>query len=79
MVMISGGITVFPSQKDYLEVNKVPSVLSSVVTPFLNPFIYTVRNDVVLKVLKDMWVRVQTVLEKRMMTMRSKLSSYRNH
>nr|KAF6388187.1 olfactory receptor family 6 subfamily J member 1 [Myotis myotis] len=83
IVMISSGITVFiyvtPSQKEYLEVNKVPSVLSSVVTPFLNPFVYTLRNDTVLGVLKDVWVRVQAVLEKRMMTMlRSKLSSYKD-
>lgn len=67
-------------QKEYLEVNKVLSVLSSVVTPFLNPFIYTLRNDTVWRVLKDMWVRVQVVLEKRMMTMLgSKLSSYKDH
>lgn len=68
-----------PSQKEYLEVNKVPSVLSSVVTPFLNPFIYTLRNDTVLGVLKDVWVRVQAALEKRMMAMlRSRLSSYKD-
>lgn len=71
-VMISGGITVFIyvtlSQEEYLEVNKVLSVLSSVVTPFFNPVIYTLRNDTVLRVLKDTWVRVQVVLEKRMMT-----------
>ena len=57
VVVISSSITVFmdvtPSQKEYLEVNKVPSVLSSVVTPFLNPFIYTLRNDTVLRVLRD--------------------------
>ena len=57
VVVISSSIMVFmdvtPSQKEYLEVNKVPSVLSSVVTPFLNPFIYTLRNDTVLRVLRD--------------------------
>ncbi|XP_024412065.2 olfactory receptor 6J1 [Desmodus rotundus] len=67
IVVISGGITVFiyvtPSQKEYLELNKIPSVLSSVVTPFLNPFVYTLRNDTVLGVLKDVWARVQAVLE----------------
>ena len=46
-------IDVTPFQKEYLEVDKVPSVLSSVVTPFLNPFIYTLRNDTVLRVLRD--------------------------
>ena len=57
VVVISSSIMVFmdvtPSQKEYLEVNKVPSVLSSVVTPVLNPFIYTLRNDTVLRVLRD--------------------------
>ncbi|XP_047653436.1 olfactory receptor 6J1 [Phacochoerus africanus] len=84
IVVISSSITVFiyvtPSQKEYLEINKIPSVLSSVVAPFLNPFIYTLRNDTVLGVLKDVWVRVQGVLEKRMRTMpRSRLSSNKDH
>lgn len=73
-------IYVIPSQKEYVEVNKIPSVLSSVVTPFLNPFIYTLRNDTVLRVFKDVWVKVQAILEKRMMTLPwSKLSSYKDH
>ncbi|KAM7154767.1 LOW QUALITY PROTEIN: olfactory receptor 6J1 [Molossus nigricans] len=70
IVVISSGITVFiyvtPPQKGYLEVNKVPSVLSNVVT-CLNPFIYTLRNDTVLGVLKDVRVRVQAVLEKTLL------------
>ncbi|KAM5340262.1 LOW QUALITY PROTEIN: olfactory receptor 6J1 [Glossophaga mutica] len=83
IVVISGGITVFiyvtPSQKEYLEANKIPLVLSSVVTPFLNPFVYTLRNDTVLGAFKDMWARAQTVLEMRIMTMlRNKLSSYKD-
>ncbi|XP_069319312.1 olfactory receptor 6J1 [Eulemur rufifrons] len=84
IVIISSGITVFiyvtPSQKEYLEINKIPSVLSSVVTPFLNPFVYTLRNDTVLGVLRDVRVRVQGVLEKRMRTvLRSRLSSNKEH
>ncbi|KAM9202406.1 olfactory receptor 6J1 [Dugong dugon] len=66
ITVISGGITVFiyvtPSQKEYLDINKIPSVLSSVVAPFLNPFIYTLRNDTVLGVLRDVWARVRTIL-----------------
>ncbi|KAL4692711.1 hypothetical protein H8959_016521 [Pygathrix nigripes] len=62
IVIISSGITVCifvtPSQKEYLEINKIPSVLSSVMTPFLNPFIYTLRNDAVQGVLRDLCVRV---------------------
>ncbi|KAM9090627.1 LOW QUALITY PROTEIN: olfactory receptor 6J1 [Megaptera novaeangliae] len=83
IVVISGSIMVIyvtPSQKEYLEINKVPSVLSSIVAPFLNPFIYTLRNDTVLGVLRDVWVRVRTVLEKSMRTMlRSGLSSNSDH
>ncbi|EPY87621.1 olfactory receptor 6J1-like protein [Camelus ferus] len=71
--VISGSITVFiyvtPSQKDNLEINKVPSVLSSVVAPFLNPFIHTLRNEMVLGFLRDVWVRVRAVWGKRMRTM----------
>lgn len=85
VVMISGGVTVFtyvtPSQKEYLEIIKVPSVLSKVVVQFLSTtgYIY-LRNDMVLGVLKDDWVRVPAVLEKRMRTMlRNRLSSNKDH
>ena len=57
IAVISSSIVVFiyvtPSQKEYLEANKVPSVLSSVVTPFLNPCMCTLTNDTVLRVLRD--------------------------
>ncbi|XP_012668281.1 olfactory receptor 6J1 [Otolemur garnettii] len=84
IVIISSGITVFiyvtPSQKEYLEINKIPSVLSSVVTPFLNPFVYTLRNDTVLGILRDMRGRVRGVLAKRMrMVVRSRLFSNKEH
>ncbi|XP_036592497.1 olfactory receptor 6J1-like [Trichosurus vulpecula] len=59
IVVIAGGITAFiyatPSQKETLEMNKIPSVLSSVVAPFLNPFIYTLRNDTVQGILREVW------------------------
>ncbi|XP_027700915.1 olfactory receptor 6J1-like [Vombatus ursinus] len=66
IVVIAGGITVFiyvtPSQKETLEINKIPSVLSSVVAPFLNPFIYTLHNDTVLGILREVWVKVRIFL-----------------
>ncbi|KAM8780245.1 LOW QUALITY PROTEIN: olfactory receptor 6J1 [Rhynchonycteris naso] len=80
-VMISGGITIFicvTSSQNYLKV-KVPLVLSSVVNSFLNPFIiYTLRNDLMLGILKNVWVRIKGVLEKRMMTMLRSKSSYKD-
>ncbi|XP_068953590.1 olfactory receptor 6J1-like [Petaurus breviceps papuanus] len=66
IVVIAGGITAFiyvmPSQKETLEINKIPSVLSSVVAPFLNPFIYTLRNDTVQGILREVWVGVREIL-----------------
>ncbi|XP_029437308.1 olfactory receptor 6M1-like [Rhinatrema bivittatum] len=46
-------ITVRPMQLDWLYTNKVVSVISSVLTPFLNPFIYTLRNEKVKEILRD--------------------------
>uniref|UniRef100_F6T243 Olfactory receptor n=1 Tax=Monodelphis domestica TaxID=13616 RepID=F6T243_MONDO len=69
VVGIAGGITVFiyvtPSQKETLEINKIPSVLSSVVAPFLNPFIYTLRNDTVHGILREVWVGLRVALVER--------------
>ncbi|XP_048372776.1 olfactory receptor 6J1-like, partial [Sphaerodactylus townsendi] len=49
IIFISCSITIFiyvtPSQKETLEVHKVPAVLSTIVCPFLNPFIFTLKND----------------------------------
>ncbi|XP_039354604.1 olfactory receptor 6J1 [Mauremys reevesii] len=57
LVLMSGSISIFmyvtPSQKSTLEMHKIPAVLSSIVNPLLNPFIYTLRNDIVKKVLRE--------------------------
>ncbi|XP_058154036.1 olfactory receptor 9A4-like [Dasypus novemcinctus] len=42
-----------PKQTQAAEYNKIVSLLVSVVTPFLNPFIFTLRNDKVKEVLRD--------------------------
>ncbi|XP_051829900.1 LOW QUALITY PROTEIN: olfactory receptor 6J1-like [Antechinus flavipes] len=73
IVVIAGGITVFiyvtPSQKETLEIHKIPSMLSSVVAPFLNPFIYTLSNDTVSiplqGILKKVRVGFREVLVRR--------------
>ncbi|XP_058425460.1 olfactory receptor 9A4 [Diceros bicornis minor] len=42
-----------PKQTQAAEYNRVVSLLLSVVTPFLNPFIFTLRNDKVIEALRD--------------------------
>ncbi|KAM4858352.1 olfactory receptor 9A4 [Urocitellus parryii] len=42
-----------PKQTQAAEYNRVASLLVSVVTPFLNPFIFTLRNDKVIQALRD--------------------------
>ncbi|XP_060110684.1 olfactory receptor 6J1-like [Heteronotia binoei] len=57
IISISCGITIFiyvtPSQKETLEVHKVPAVLTTIVCPVLNPFIFTLKNDNVKQALKE--------------------------
>ncbi|XP_062451388.1 LOW QUALITY PROTEIN: olfactory receptor 6F1-like [Rhea pennata] len=56
VVIIWYGSTIFlhvrPSIKDSLDMTKTVHVLNTIVTPFLNPFIYTLRNKEVKKALK---------------------------
>ncbi|XP_049750557.1 olfactory receptor 9A4-like [Elephas maximus indicus] len=42
-----------PKQTQASEYNRVVSLMVAVVTPFLNPFIFTFRNDKVVEVLRD--------------------------
>nr|CAI9698921.1 unnamed protein product [Rangifer tarandus platyrhynchus] len=42
-----------PKQTQAAEYNKIVSLLISVLTPFLNPFIFTLRNDKVQEALQD--------------------------
>ncbi|XP_054419984.1 olfactory receptor 9A4 isoform X1 [Pteronotus mesoamericanus] len=56
-VVIGYGTCLFlyvkPKQTQAAEYNKIVSLLISVLTPFLNPFIFTLRNDKVKEVLRD--------------------------
>ncbi|XP_007438573.1 olfactory receptor 6J1-like [Python bivittatus] len=58
IISISCGISIFiyvtPSQKETLEIHKVPALLTTIVCPFLNPFFFTLKNDLVKLVLRDM-------------------------
>ncbi|XP_066486627.1 olfactory receptor 6J1-like [Tiliqua scincoides] len=42
---------VIPSEKSTLGARKIPGLLSSVVNPFLSPFVYTLRNNLVKGIL----------------------------
>ncbi|KAM8932762.1 olfactory receptor 9A4 [Lycaon pictus] len=56
-VMIGYGSCLFlyvkPKQTQAADYNRVVSLMVSVVTPFLNPFIFTLRNDKVIEALWD--------------------------
>ncbi|XP_038626193.1 olfactory receptor 6M1-like [Tachyglossus aculeatus] len=64
VVSMGYGISIFvyvrPNQKRSLHLNKILFVLSSVVTPLLNPFIFSLRNETMKIVLSEALGRVQT-------------------
>uniref|UniRef100_A0A8C3YHX9 G-protein coupled receptors family 1 profile domain-containing protein n=1 Tax=Catagonus wagneri TaxID=51154 RepID=A0A8C3YHX9_9CETA len=57
VVSMGYGISIFvyvrPSQKSSLHLNKILFILSSVITPLLNPFIFSLRNETMKAALKD--------------------------
>ncbi|XP_021024875.1 olfactory receptor 6F1 [Mus caroli] len=61
VVLIWYGSTIFlhvrTSIKDNLQLTKAVHVLNTVVTPALNPFIYTLRNKEVREILEKKWKR----------------------
>nr|XP_056704461.1 olfactory receptor 6V1 [Euleptes europaea] len=57
VVVIGYGTTIFiyvrPNKNYATDMNKMVALLTAVVTPFLNPFIFTLRNEKVKEVFKD--------------------------
>ncbi|XP_053157461.1 olfactory receptor 6V1-like [Hemicordylus capensis] len=57
VVVIGYGTTIFtyvrPSKSYSTDMNKLVSLLTSIITPFLNPFIFTLRNEKVKEVFRD--------------------------
>ncbi|XP_060111099.1 olfactory receptor 6F1-like [Heteronotia binoei] len=57
VVMIWYGSTIFlfvkPSKRTSLEMTKIVNILNTIVTPLLNPFIYTLRNKDVKEALRN--------------------------
>ncbi|XP_068943102.1 olfactory receptor 9A4-like [Petaurus breviceps papuanus] len=68
VVVIGYGTCLFlyvkPKQTQAAEYNKMISLMTSVVTPLLNPFIFTLRNDQVKEVLIDGVKRLSHFLKK---------------
>ncbi|KAM5191623.1 olfactory receptor 6E1-like [Mantella aurantiaca] len=59
--LIYGGaifIYVRPGEPSSLDLNKTVTLLNSVLTPVLNPFIYGLRNNQVQQVFRDLWKRL---------------------
>ncbi|XP_038626199.1 olfactory receptor 6M1-like [Tachyglossus aculeatus] len=63
VVSMGYGISIFvyvrPNQKHSLHLNKILFVLCSVVTPLLNPFIFSLRNETMKKALREALGRIQ--------------------
>ncbi|XP_054858879.1 olfactory receptor 6V1-like [Eublepharis macularius] len=57
VVVIGYGTTIFiyvrPNKNYSTDMNKMIALLTSIVTPFLNPFIFTLRNEKVKEVIRD--------------------------
>ncbi|XP_002823418.3 olfactory receptor 6C2-like [Pongo abelii] len=65
VVSITYGCCIFiyvkPSAKEGVAINKVVSVLTTLVAPVMNPFIYTLRNKQVIQAFKDMIKRIASI------------------
>ncbi|XP_013921595.1 PREDICTED: olfactory receptor 6M1-like [Thamnophis sirtalis] len=57
VVSMGYGISIFvyvrPSQSDSMSLNKALAIFSGILTPFLNPFIFSLRNEQMKEVLRD--------------------------
>ncbi|XP_045634906.1 olfactory receptor 6M1-like [Ursus americanus] len=67
VVSMGYGISIFiyvrPSWKSSLHLNKVLFILSSVITPLLNPFIFSLQNETMKDALKDSLAKGQNFLK----------------
>nr|XP_004413605.2 PREDICTED: olfactory receptor 6M1-like [Odobenus rosmarus divergens] len=69
VVSIAYGSNIFmyvrPSQSHSLEFDKVTAVITTMVTPLLNPFIYSLRNEKVKEVLREAIYKIMCLWHKR--------------
>ncbi|XP_058165327.1 olfactory receptor 6M1-like [Dasypus novemcinctus] len=63
VVSMGYGVSIFvyvrPSQKSSLHLNKILFIFSSVITPLLNPFIFSLQNETMKNALKDTLTKSQ--------------------
>ncbi|XP_063794627.1 olfactory receptor 287-like [Pseudophryne corroboree] len=69
VVLLFYGTTIFmfvrPRAGDFLPINKILSVIPSIVTPLLNPIIYTLRNQEVKEAIKKVAQRISKIRTSR--------------
>ncbi|XP_007948125.2 olfactory receptor 6M1-like [Orycteropus afer afer] len=69
VVSIAYGSNIFmyvrPSQSHSLDIDKVTAALTTIMTPLLNPFIYSLRNEKVKEALREAITRLMSLLYKR--------------
>ncbi|XP_006150988.1 olfactory receptor 6M1 [Tupaia chinensis] len=69
VVSIAYGSNIFmyvrPNQSYSLDFDKVTAVLTTMVTPLLNPFIYSLRNEKVKEVLKEAMSKIMSLLQRK--------------
>ncbi|XP_061446468.1 olfactory receptor 6J1-like [Rhineura floridana] len=57
---------VIPSKKSTLGARKVPALLSSIINPFLSPFVYTLRNDLVKGILQGIFAQGKAMVTQKL-------------
>ncbi|XP_077169470.1 olfactory receptor 6M1-like [Paroedura picta] len=67
VVSMGYGISIFvyvrPSQTDTMSMNKALAVFSGILTPLLNPFIFSLRNEQMKEALKDLLNRITSKIK----------------
>ncbi|XP_053120450.1 olfactory receptor 6M1-like [Hemicordylus capensis] len=67
VVSMGYGISIFvyvrPSQSDIMSINKSLAIFSGILTPLLNPFIFSLRNEQMKEVLRDVLKRITSKIK----------------
>ncbi|XP_062992708.1 olfactory receptor 6M1-like [Elgaria multicarinata webbii] len=67
VVSMGYGISIFvyvrPSQNDIMSMNKALAIFSGILTPLLNPFIFSLRNEQMKEVFRDVLKRIISMIK----------------